>query len=88
MNVKQKNICLLCLFRFSIISGCWRSDPKERPAFSRLVQEVSAVLEAGADYLDLSLALAGRKSDLEEITIDTSLDRDSQDQPSQNPLAV
>ena len=32
---------------------CWHESPEERPTFSSLVQEMSALLEEEAGYVDL-----------------------------------
>lgn len=58
-----KSLCIHHWYRFDVVEQCWITVPDERPAFSELVNKLSADLGAIAGYLELSAALVSCKEE-------------------------
>ena len=43
------------------MQSCWDADPQQRPTFSQLVDAITSLLDALADYLDVSTFVTGEQ---------------------------
>ena len=63
----------IVLSRYMLMLQCWEFEAKNRPTFSMLVSSLSQILEAMADYMDISGTIIPNSNFLNKKTEPDSL---------------
>ena len=61
-------------FRYTLMKSCWKYNPKERPAFSDLVQSIEDIMAPLADYLDCKTIFDNSNNIYENVRLCTCKD--------------